>query len=70
MHSTRRGANLRGVETPGTPKPLLGCAMIETIGFILFLLAILFVAMGSKRPDKKDDEKKPGKNDGPKSPDG
>ena len=44
--------------------------MIETIGFILFLLAVLFVAMGPKRPDKKDDEKKPGKNDGPNSPDG
>ncbi len=42
--------------------------MIETIGFILFLLAVLFVAMGPKRPDKKDDEEKPGKNDGPNSP--
>jgi hypothetical protein len=44
--------------------------MIETIGFILFLLAILFVAMGPKRPDKKQDEQKPGKTEGPKSPGG
>jgi len=64
------GANLRGVEISGIPKPLLGCAMIETIGFILFLLAVLFVAMGPKRPDKKEDEEKPGKSDGPNSPGG
>ena len=28
--------------------------MIETIGFILFVLAILFVALVTKAPSKKD----------------
>jgi hypothetical protein len=28
--------------------------MIETIGYILFILAVLFVALGPKSPDKKD----------------
>ena len=31
--------------------------MIETIGFILFVLAVVFVAMGPKAPDKKEKEK-------------
>jgi hypothetical protein len=30
--------------------------MIETIGFILFILAIIFVAVGPKAPDKKEKE--------------
>jgi hypothetical protein len=30
--------------------------MIETIGFILFVLAVVFVAMGPKAPDKKEKE--------------
>ena len=43
--------------------------MIETIGFILFLLAVLFVAMGPKPPAKKQGEEKPGKDKEPKLPD-
>jgi hypothetical protein len=31
--------------------------MIETIGFILFICAVIFVAMGPKAPDKKEKEK-------------
>ena len=30
--------------------------MLETIGFILIVLAVLFVAMGPKRPEKKDED--------------
>lgn len=30
--------------------------MIETIGFILFILAVLFVALGPKSPDKKEND--------------
>ena len=35
---------------------LEGHRMIETIGFILFILAIIFVAVGPKAPDKKEKE--------------
>jgi hypothetical protein len=30
--------------------------MIETIGFILFILAVIFVAIGPKSPEKKDSD--------------
>ena len=30
--------------------------MIETIGFLLFILAVVFVALGPKAPDKKENE--------------
>jgi hypothetical protein len=30
--------------------------MIETIGLILFILAVIFVAMGPKAPDKKEND--------------
>lgn len=30
--------------------------MIETISLILFILAVVFVAMGPKAPDKKENE--------------
>lgn len=35
--------------------------MLETIGFILFILAVLFVAMGPKAPDKKENDSDPEK---------
>jgi hypothetical protein len=39
--------------------------MIETIGFILFILAVVFVAMGPKSPDKdkKENDSDPNKNE-------
>jgi hypothetical protein len=41
--------------------------MIETIGFILFILAVVFVAMGPKAPEKKSPDKKENDSDPHKS---
>lgn len=42
--------------------------MIETISFILFLLAVIFVALGPKRSDKKDDGRDTRDSSGPDRP--
>jgi len=34
-------------------------AVLETIGFLLFIFAVLFVALFTKPPAKKDDDKGP-----------
>lgn len=65
MHQSGLDVNLRGAdhERAALDRARL---MIETIGFLLFLLAIVFVAMGPKVPkNKPQDEDK----NGPRSPD-